>query len=181
MSNPLILLPFLEENKSFDFRDYTPIAKDIAATGLASNTWKNVYTANGEGFISLATCPLQSNDYTGIRITVDGTIVYRNWSTNSSGGSLGVIDQSLISAYFNSALASGPIRAFPTPLGMQLIWWSAKGKELPSLNATDFTNDTTMSFGLLPFPLKFKTSISVDVGNGNGGSMSSIAIMGGIK
>lgn len=161
----------------FDFTKYTPFNKSITpGANPVSNTWKNALTINGAGILTGVLLQYVSTNYRALRITIDGTIVYRARNFNTNGGGLGILvdgfTYNAASPYVGLMLVNGTVG--------QMGWGSAVKRELPYLNATDTTNDG--SFIHSTFPIKFNTSLVIDVASDSTtDSFSTLYVNGAIK
>jgi hypothetical protein len=179
MSNPLVLLPFIEESKAFDFRDYLPISKDIPIGAITANTWKTAYELNNAagGYIRTIFLPTNNTSFRGLRITIDGVVVFRSYGALPGGH--GIADAEVIMW----GVGSGGGTAFGVPNNGYLgNFRSDRLKEYPYLNATDTTNDGPC-WCLLPYPLVFKSSVKVEIRSDTTTSNEAncVTIIGGMK
>jgi hypothetical protein len=176
MSNPFVLLPFIEEAGTIDWRQYTPV--DIFTTHgtVVSGNWKTVADLTGEGFIDFVLMQTNSGVNNQLRITVDGVLKYRMGATTSACPAV-VLDDVLL----------------PTTTGVAVPGTGTNGRSYTQLNGIRTTGDSYINssetaddqrYVVRPFPIAFKSSFKVEVRidfTGTIGSSLATVIQGGIK
>jgi hypothetical protein len=183
MSNPFVLLPFIEEAGALDWRQYTPIDIHSVYGTVTSGAWKTIADLTGEGFINVAAMQTLGGGVNHqLRITVDGVLKYRIGAYNGSytPALLAVFDRKMLRLINGnmSLHGFGQYGNTVSDLGQSGgLRRSADG----FINNSETTDDQALI--MRPFPLPFKTSIKVEVRIDNSFVTSTLAaiVKGGIK
>jgi hypothetical protein len=177
MSNPFVLLPFIEEAGALDWREYTPIDVLAPHGAVTSGTWKTIADLTGEGYIDMVYMAPEDGVNNQIRVTVDGVLKYRMGST-AAGIPMGVFtDDCLVPSSYDASVPGGG------PAG---ISWTALAGIRYAGNIDSYINASETSsnqvYIIRPFPFQFKSSLKVEIRIDTTNTLTkTTVIQGGIK
>lgn len=145
-------------NDKFDLSKVVPFNR-IGKLGAYVNTLQTVYSVNGKGFLSTAFINSVYNDgqTTGLKVTIDGTVVFEGSYYNTSGEAMGIFNPSLLT------VGSDNNYLILTPSGRRQIAYNFI-RQHPNISQT--ANQAVSHAVILDTPLQFKSSLKIE-GKGN--------------
>lgn len=139
---------------SFDLANYTLFQKDpMDFVPASAGNYETIVNITGEGFLQSACCMMyNSYNYCGIKITIDGTVIWQSYGTKTP---LGLVPMQMITGGYNYYMYC------------QQICYTYPGSEyqlVPNyIENIPYVSSTGRAWCPIAVPLNFTTSCKVEL------------------